>query len=124
MSASSRATDICVCATPFNVCATNICVTKCTLSSHKISMLIGLCATEKLFCSTKNDYFMQRKSCLRDEIDTSSRKLLLLHICISPLQSQNAKKILKNLSVLCCATVSAGNSIRSLAQCGVMYEVN
>ncbi|CAL9025698.1 unnamed protein product [Prunus brigantina] len=53
------------------------------------------------------------RSCFRDEIDTSLRKLLLLHICISPLQSQNAKKILKNLSVLCCATVSVGNSIRS-----------
>ncbi|CAL2237922.1 unnamed protein product [Prunus armeniaca] len=66
-------------------------------------------------CVTKIGYFMRRKSCLRDETDTSSRKLLLLRICISPMQSQNAKKILKNLSVLCCATVSAGNSIRSLA---------
>ncbi|KAI5313468.1 hypothetical protein L3X38_042644 [Prunus dulcis] len=50
----------------------------------------------------------------RDEIKGSSRKVLLLHIRILPLQRQNAKKIALCISLNLSAVASAGNSVRSL----------
>ncbi|KAI5323747.1 hypothetical protein L3X38_032819 [Prunus dulcis] len=55
-----------------------------------------------------------RDGILRDEIYGSSRKVLLLHIRILPLQRQKAKKFSFCLSLNLFAAASAGNSVRSL----------
>ncbi|CAL2246226.1 unnamed protein product [Prunus armeniaca] len=59
-----------------------------------------------------------RNDSLRDENVVSSRKILLLHLCILPLQRQNAKNFKTSLC-LCCAAASTGNSIRSLDICNL-----
>ncbi|KAI5324444.1 hypothetical protein L3X38_033517 [Prunus dulcis] len=55
-----------------------------------------------------------RDGILRDEIYGSSRKVLLLHIRILPLQRQKAKKFPFCLSLNLSTAASAGNSVRSL----------